>query len=73
MNRILEKAPASGFVIACLSDQLIFAPYKICNGVFTAEGWDVQQKVSYIPFPAKGNYMRCQRPEKQPMLEQQTL
>lgn len=40
MNRILEKAPASGFVIACLRDQLIFAPYKICNDVFTAEGWD---------------------------------
>ena len=40
MNRILEKAPASGFVIASLKNQLIFAPYKICNGVFTAEGWD---------------------------------
>ena len=40
MNRILEKAPAAGFVIACLKDQLIFAPYKIRNGVFTAEGWD---------------------------------
>ena len=40
MNRILENAPASGFVIACLRDQLIFAPYKICNDVFTAEGWD---------------------------------
>ena len=40
MNRILENAPAVGFVIACLKDQLIFAPYKICNGVFTAEGWE---------------------------------
>ena len=40
MNRILENAPASGFVIACLKDRLVFAPYKICNGVFTAEGWD---------------------------------
>ena len=40
MNRILENAPASGFVIACLKDRLVFAPYKICNGVFAAEGWD---------------------------------
>ena len=40
MNRILENAPASGFGIACLKDRLVFAPYKICNGVFAAEGWD---------------------------------
>lgn len=40
MNRILEKAPRRGFVIACLKDQLVFAPYEIRNGVFCAEGWD---------------------------------
>lgn len=40
MNRILENAPAAGCVIACLRDRLIFAPYEICNGMFTAEGWD---------------------------------
>ena len=40
VNRILENAPASGFVIACLKDRLVFAPYKICNGVFRAEGWE---------------------------------
>lgn len=40
MNRILEKAPRSGFVIACLKDQLVFAPYEIRNGVFLAEGWE---------------------------------
>ena len=40
MNRILENAPAVGFVIAYLKDQLIFAPYKICDGVFSVEGWE---------------------------------
>ena len=40
MDKILKNAPGTGFVIACLKDQLIFAPYKIRNGIFTAEGWD---------------------------------
>ena len=40
MDKILKNAPNTGFVIASLKDQLIFAPYKICNGVFTTEGWD---------------------------------
>lgn len=40
MNKILEKAPRFGFVIACLKDRLIFAPYEIRNGAFWAEGWE---------------------------------
>lgn len=40
MNRILKHAPPRGFVIACLKDQLVFAPYEIRNGVFSAEGWE---------------------------------
>ena len=40
MNRILENAPSVGFVIAYLKNQLIFAPYKICNGVLVVEGWN---------------------------------
>ena len=40
MDKILKNAPSTGFVIACLTDRLIFAPYKIRNGVFMAEGWD---------------------------------
>ena len=40
MNKILENAPAAGFVIACLKNQRIFAPYEIRNGVLMVEGWD---------------------------------
>ena len=40
MNRIIENAPSVGFVIACLKNQLIFAPYKIQDGVLEVEGWN---------------------------------
>lgn len=40
MDKILKNAPNTGFVIACLKDRLVFAPYKICNGILLVEGWE---------------------------------
>lgn len=40
MNKILENAPKSGFVLAYLKEQLVFAPYEIRNGTFLIEGFD---------------------------------
>ena len=72
MNKILENAPTAGFVIACLKDQLIFAPYKICNGVFTAEGWynpDFTTAEECHFFDSNREYRRIYRSARRDVIE----
>lgn len=40
MNKILKNAPGKGFVIACLTEKLIFTSYEIRDDVFYAKDWD---------------------------------
>ena len=72
MNRILENAPRSGFVIACLKDQLIFAPYEIHNGVLMVEGWDCPDFTDAEEchfFDASREYRRIYRSARRDMIE----
>ena len=72
MNRILENAPAAGFVIASLKNQHIFAPYEIRNGVLMVEGWDrpdfTEAEECHF-FDHSREYRRIYRSARQDMIE----
>ena len=72
MNRILENAPAVGFVTAYLKDQLIFAPYKICDGIFIADGWenpDFTMAEECHFFDSSREYRRIYRSARRDLIE----
>ena len=72
MKRILENAPNTGFVIACLKDQLIFAPYEIRNGALIVEGCscpDFSEAKECHFFDANREYRRIYRSGRRDVIE----
>lgn len=72
MNRILENAPSTGFVIVSLKNQLIFAPYEIRNDALIVEGWDCPDFTEAEEchfFDASREYRRIYRSARRDVIE----
>lgn len=72
MNKILENAPKSGFVIACMKDRFVFASYEIRSGTFITEGCDCPDLTAADEchfFDGDREYRRIFRSARRDMIE----